>query len=169
MRNEVCIRELTKKDAAAYRTLRLQALKEFPEAFGASYETSKSLEDSIWEQMLSSSTTFFGAFSGSQMVGTANLVRGGSEKTMHRGDLYGLYVSAKFSGTGIGRELLNAAFCKAKSIGILQVHIGVTAINPSAIALYEKVGFESYGTKPRNLIVGDNEIDEYLMVKFLDR
>lgn len=142
MQNDVELRELTEKDAGAYRTLRLQALNEFPEAFGASYETSKNLEDHIWVQMLSTSATYFGAFSGSQLVGTANLVRGKSEKTMHRGDLYGLYVCTKFSGAGIGCKLLDAVFYKAESFGILQVHIGVAANNPSALALYEKAGLK---------------------------
>ena len=46
---------------------------------------------------------------------------------------------------------------------------GVAVGNTPAIRLYQKAGFEIYGTEPRALFVNGRYIDEHMMVRFLDK
>jgi len=60
--------------------------------------------------------------------------------------------------------LISAVLEHAKN-KVLQVHCTVVTQNPIAIRLYEQHGFVSYGIEPRALKIGDDFVDEILMIK----
>lgn len=162
MTSTVTIRRLLPADAAAYRTLRLSALAESPEAFGSDVATESAAPLEKFAETLSSGYVA-GAFAGDRLVGLAGFRPLDREKTRHRGDIWGVYVAPDSRGSGLGRRLLEHVLTHART-QVRQVHLAVTATNIAGVRLYESLGFTRYGTEPQALRVGDRYLDEHLMV-----
>ena len=138
------IRRLTPSDAAAFRTLRLAALLDTPEAFVASHEEEKDQPMAYFENRLTqrSGHAVFGAFDGDTLAGTAGLARETAIQLAHKCNLWGMYVAASARGQGVARQLLEAALAHARSTpGVAKVTLSVDSANVAAIALYESLGF----------------------------
>jgi len=60
-----------------------------------------------------------------------------------------------YRGLGIGKELLEAAFKKAKECGMSVIGLNVDHGNPRARALYEHMGFEKTG----EVVLADHDYD----------
>ncbi len=58
-------------------------------------------------------------------------------------------VATPYRGRGVGNALLQAMHHRAKSLGAQQCLLEVRVSNASAIALYEKNGYERYGIRER--------------------
>ena len=70
-----------------------------------------------------------------------------------------------FSAQAMLAEAL--AFAKQQA-GLLQIHLGVTTSNTSALRLYQAAGFSIYGTEPAALCIDGQLFDEYLDAKYSD-
>ena len=167
------IRLLTPADAQSYWTLRLEALKNHPEAFLSSYEESVRRENAV-EQTAENFTTkgnyTFGAFDQAQLVGVVTLLQEQRKKIRHRANIFAMYVSPSKRGAGLGKALMTAAIQKAKTIeGIEQINLTVTATNQRAKQLYAKLGFQEFGLEKNALKVGDVYYDDLFMVLFLNK
>ncbi|SEN42422.1 GNAT family N-acetyltransferase [Lihuaxuella thermophila] len=167
------IRVLTKEDAPLYWPVRLRALKENPEAFGASYEESanRSLEQ-VAERLNASDNQFIlGAFEADgQLVGLTGFSRESLSKMKHKSMIWGMYVAPEARGRGVGRLLLHEVLEKAKKMdGLEQIHLTVVTKNTPARNLYLSMGFRPYGLEKRALKVGDQYLDEEYMVLFLSK
>ncbi len=73
-------------------------------------------------------------------------------------------VKSSARGKGAGRALVTDCISRAKSIGfrILQFN-AVVASNASAIALYEKLGFERVGTVKGGFLNGSGEYEDIII------
>lgn len=170
------IRPLTIHDWDACWALRLQALRDHPDAFGSDLdETLAAGEQASKARFMpmaeSTRDRIFGAFTeNGVLVGVAGIMGNDRRKTRHRMDIWGMYVAPSARGIGTGRRLIEACIDHARGVvGALQIHLTVASHNASAIRLYERCGFRRYGTEPRALILPDGrEIDEDLMVLLLD-
>ncbi len=160
------IRPLTAADATAYRTLRLQALRDHPEAFGASYEdeVARSLDMTARRLDGGPLNCVFGAFAGDDLVGTAGfIVPDRSAKSRHKGLLVGVHVAPAHRGRALGRRLVAAVIDHARAhVVLLQAGVGVD--NAPALRLYESLGFRRYGLEDKALLVDGAFIDEALIV-----
>lgn len=161
------IRRLVEADLSGYREIRLESLKAHPEAFGDTYEAAVQRDASHFLEGLRR-MTIFGASQNERLVGLAAYSRNEGQKTMHRGNLFQMYVRPEARGTGCALELVESVAAYAAS-EVKQLHLCVTASNDAAIRLYERAGFHIYGTEPRSLYVDGRYIDEHLMVRFLDK
>ncbi len=159
--NETSIRLLTKDDWQTWKTIRLEALKNAPEAFGSSYDEEADQSDDDVKSYLSRNT-IFGAFIGSELVGCAGYFTLQQIKMQHRGVLYSLYVRPTHRGKGIANRLIETVINHAKS-RVIQLHVTCVTSNPTALRLYQKHGFIIYGTEPHSLKIGNVFYDEYLM------
>jgi RimJ/RimL family protein N-acetyltransferase len=160
------IRRLTPSDARAYRAVRLEALVNHPESYGSSAESFAARNDEEIGASLDQ-MAFFGVFAEGGLGGIVAFGQTKGEREQHRGWLYQVYVQPRLRGTGAASALIGAAMEHAGG-HVLQVHLGVGAHNQPAIRLYQKAGFEIYGTEPRALYVNGRYVDEHLMVRFLD-
>lgn len=74
----------------------------------------------------------------------------------------------EYWGCGIGKAMLQMVLDVAKKVEYEQAELEVVAENKDAIHLYEKLGFEKYGTFPDNMKFADGSyMDAYWMMKKL--
>jgi len=160
------IRLLGPADAADYRPLRLQALRDHPEAFGASHEDEAARSLDMTARRLDGGplNCVFGAFAGENLIGTAGfIVPDRSPKSRHKGLLVGVHVAPAHRGHGLGRALVTAVIDHARAhVVLLQAGVGVA--NTPALRLYESLGFRHYGREDKALRVDGVFIDEALIV-----
>ncbi len=164
------VRRLTPSDATAYQSLRLAALRECPSAFGSSYEEECDTPLTVIAERLSpeSGRNMFGAFNETQLVGTIGVGRETARKHSHKGFIWGMYVVPGFRNHRVGRKLVAHAVQFAGSMqGLRQLTLSVNATNAAAIALYEAMGFRSFGLEPAALLVDGEQHDEIHMVRFI--
>jgi ribosomal protein S18 acetylase RimI-like enzyme len=149
------VRRLVAADAVAYRTLRLRALREHPEAFTSSYEEDAAQPPAMAAQRIASPDfTAWGAFEGEALHGMLALDRERRAKNRHKATAVGMYVAPDVAGQGVGRALLEALIAHARAAGIQSLVLTVTEGNASALALYEQAGFQSIGIEPDAIRVG---------------
>lgn len=161
------LRRLTTGDGEAFRALRLEALRDCPEAFGDSYDEARRLPLSHFVNRLEM-LTFFGAFSAGKLTGFLAYVREDGLKIDHRAWIMSAYVSPAHRGTGAADALMQAALAQAHADGVLQAELYVSSAAPRAQAFYARHGFERVGVAPRAVRVNDMFHDEWHMIRRLD-
>ena len=164
------IRALTEDDAEDFRRLRLRALKEHPDAFGASYEAESALSlETVAARMRRTAESphafTLGAYREGELVGMVGFFREQREKMRHKGTIWGMYVPSEEQGKGIGRALLTETIARARLVpGLEQMGLAVVTRNERARGLYASLGFRPYGVEPNALVVDGEHLDEEFMV-----
>ncbi|MDX2105559.1 MAG: GNAT family N-acetyltransferase [Candidatus Melainabacteria bacterium] len=159
------IRELNESDVESFWKLRLRALKEEPESFGASYEESvdMSIEGAANRLQKSDDAFVLGAFN-PDLVGMLGLYRRQGLKLRHKGIIWGMYVAPERRGKGLGKALLSAAIERASAIPDLEhLMLSVVTTKEAARKLYLSLGFQIYGVENKALKLGEQLFDEELM------
>ncbi len=164
------IRVLTARDAAAWRRLRLHALREAPDAFLSTYaeERPRTVADvarrfrTAWAAR---DNAVLGAFDGAHLAGICGFFREAKRRQRHRATIWGMYVAPERRGEGVGRALLERAIVELRAAGgIEQVHLGVATTNRAARALYRAAGFRTWAVDRRSMKDRRRYIDEEYMV-----
>ena len=160
------VRRLGAADAAAYRALRLDALKRHPCAFRASFdeEAGQSLQEFAARL---AADAIFGGFCDGALCGLAGLEIPQASNKRHKGTLFGVYVCPERRRAGLGAALVGAVIEHARG-RVEQLHAAVVITADPARALYHKLGFQAYGLEPRALKVGDQVFDQELLILRLD-
>lgn len=164
------IRRLQPSDVDAFRSVRLDALRLHPEAFGASYEDEAVLDRAEFvERLTTPGFARFGAFDEhGTLVGLVGLQFRSGDKQRHKAFLFSMYVDAASRRTGLAQRLVEAVIAEAREAGAIVLQLTVEAGNLPAQRLYRRMGFTTYGIERRSLKVGDRFHDEELMVLDLD-
>lgn len=166
------ITNLTSSHVEAYKAIRLEALKENPEAFGSSYEEEVNDHQRFVRRLEQSSPSSFnlGCFEGDVLVGIVGFVQERSLKRLHIGGIYSMYVTARARTKGYGKLLVAEVLKRGTQISeIQQIHLQVVSSNSAAIKLYEYFNFKTYGVEKNALKIDDTFYDENLMVLMLDK
>jgi ribosomal protein S18 acetylase RimI-like enzyme len=161
--------ELTEKDAAIYRKLRLEALLKNPKAFASEYAIEKDLSVADYAGRLSRGHAItVGAFDADQLVGVVTLVKETLPKMQHRATLEAVYVTPDYRRMGISRKMIEKLMEIAREEGIVKkFYLYVMAANERAIQAYKNMGFEIYGEDREAMREGDAYVDEYMMARFI--
>lgn len=157
----MAVRRLTRADAATFREVRLQGLRDHPEAFTASYADEAAQPLDWFADRLDGGMVFGGGADG-RIDGVAGLHIPTGEKVRHKGLLWGMYVRAEARGTGLARQLIAAVLDAARG-RVEEVMLGVGIGNAAAIGCYRAAGFEVCGLDLRAIKLGDCYIDELQM------
>ena len=157
------IGRLGAKDAADYRLLRLEGLRNSPASFSSSWEEEsvRSMED--FAARLERCFIFGARATGTGILqGVAGFYVREQIKARHKGVLFGMYVRPEARGTGMGRALV-ARVIECATTMVEEITLTVGADNASAIRLYERAGFERYALEHRALKVDGQYHDEAMM------
>jgi ribosomal protein S18 acetylase RimI-like enzyme len=121
--------------------------------------------DFVRDALGSGDQATFGAFAG-ELVGIVGICRDRSEKGGHKCGIWGLYVSPHARSSGIGRALVIEALGFARSLeGVTHVFVSATDRAPESVALYESLGFVTWGVEPAAVRIGDVAVSEHHMVR----
>ena len=164
---QIVYRKLKPSEAIDFRRVRLECLRKAPENFGTLYEDEAGKPKLYFEELIEQDLAdvfFFGAFSGEDLIGIAGFVRGDRTKTRHRGEIVAMYVDPGFRGQRIGEKLLHALIKAVFALeGVEQVHLTVVADNDSAVRLYERIGFETFGVQKNYFKLGEKYWNQRFM------
>ncbi|AZN40994.1 GNAT family N-acetyltransferase [Paenibacillus albus] len=167
------IKLITPDEVEAYWQLRLQALQDSPEAFGATYEDSVGTPlEAVRDRIQTAADNFIlGAYTEEgELVGLVGFRRYDGTKVQHKGFVWGMYVSPKARKQSVGRRLLEQVLERVEGVeGLDQVTLMVVTSNEQARQLYLSLGFEVYGLERRALKYKGVYYDEELMVYELNR
>lgn len=159
---EINIIELKSDDFLLYKKLRIESAKEFPEAFGSTYEEELKLSDESWKCRLKLNMLF--AKKDSQIIGMIGSVIDPREKVKHSAHIISFYVLPKFRGFKAGFLLINTLINKLKNEKkIKRFTLHVTSTQTKAIELYKQLGFVITGNLRHEYYVNNTYYDQYLM------
>ncbi len=103
-----------------------------------------------------------------RIAGLANFQINKRERLAHHGSI-GLSVRKEYWGRGIGSELLSRLIDFASSVGVEIVSLEVNADNERAIRLYERFGFEKFGTFRKAVKINGEYYDSNYMNLYLPK
>ncbi|WP_040880741.1 GNAT family N-acetyltransferase [Marinococcus halotolerans] len=167
---EAELKVLGGEDAEAYAELRMQALKESPEAFASTMEEERQNPDLVrkYKERLEGSQSFtWGIEAGNELAGVITLLPMQMQKLQHKATILAMYVKPAFKGHGFGSLLVEAALKQADKDGVEQVQLTVVSENKPALRLYEACGFSVFSTEKEAMKTADEYEDEHWMVRFL--
>jgi ribosomal protein S18 acetylase RimI-like enzyme len=165
------LRLLTPDDAEVFWHLRLEALSNDPASFAVSAEEHLTTTVETARERLRKGDTagnfIVGMFEEGKLAGTAGFYRYMHNKERHKGHIWGVYVRPQSRGKGVASALMKEIVRRAREIDGLEQITLVASANLPAQRLYKALGFESYGVEPHSLKIGDQYIDDVLMVLWL--
>jgi RimJ/RimL family protein N-acetyltransferase len=148
-----------------YRDLRLEALKNEPQAFSSSYEEEQLIAETVWRTRIENALF---AIENGKLVSMAGFIRYNHIKTNHVCEIFGVYVRPEYRGKGIGKQLISTVIKEIKNIkGIKKIRIGVNPTQKAAEHIYLKLGFEPVGLLKKDMQVNGKFYDELWMEKHL--
>jgi ribosomal protein S18 acetylase RimI-like enzyme len=136
-------RRLNPGEGHLFKAVRLEALRESPEAFSSRYEEAVARSDESWADQADSSAvgpnraTFVTL--DDQPVGLAALYR--HENAPDVGELVQMWIAPDLRGGSVANDLLRCVFQWASSQRVAFVKAEVMKSNARALRFYEKFGF----------------------------
>jgi ribosomal protein S18 acetylase RimI-like enzyme len=159
----IAFRRVEAGDAAAFRALRLEALRDHPADFGSDWETERELPLAHFAGQLEGNHVM-GAFEDGALLGIVGILFHSKVKERHRAYLWGVYVGPLGRGRGVAGPLLDAALAVAFG-RVMQVELNVRTGNAPAEALYRSRGFVACGGIPGIHLVDGVLYDDTMMTK----
>ncbi len=158
----VLVRETVTADWQAWRGIRLQALRDAPDAFSSVYADQVRLGEDHWRQRVSGGGLFLAyvpevsppeasTFEPAGMAGGYREVPGVVE-------LISMFVRSQARGRGVGEALIDAVIGWGRARDATSVHLWVTETNKNARLLYERCGFTATAERqplPSNPALGE--------------
>jgi len=136
---EITVRELDENDWAAYRSVRLQALQDSPEAFVASHAEEQAYPEDRWRDRMRRSQRLLAEADG-EAVGVAS-IGPASDGSAHRSELFGLWVRPDRRGSGVATALVESGAEVARRRGDTHLMYWVGSDNGRAVAFASGFGF----------------------------
>lgn len=147
------------KDAALYRTLRLEALQTYPDYFVTTHAEAAARSAAEYRPFLKGTHTV-AAFDAGTPTGTVTLMPEAHPREAHRASIAALYVRPAHQGGPTAAALLAHIKGHARSLNLTQLELRLAATNTRAAAFYIKQGFTEWGRLPN----ATDQTDDIFMV-----
>ncbi len=158
---DIRVRALAVGDWELYRSVRLRALEESPEAFVADHATEAAEGDEFWQERLERSQRLVAEVEG-RPVGIVSL--GSVEDRPDAGQIFGLWVDPGLRGSGIATALVRAGVAEAARSGKRHVLYWVGTDNGRAVAFASGFGFRPTAERrPMRVLSADDGEEEIAM------
>jgi len=136
------IQRLSSTQGERWRSVRLAALHDAPDAFGTTLAQANAFPPELWSRQVGEFPTFIAVLDGMDI----GVVRASPDiEHPETAFLLSMWVAPDARGTGVGDELIDAVAGWAESDGFLRLVLDVADANASAIELYARKGFEPTG------------------------
>jgi RimJ/RimL family protein N-acetyltransferase len=135
----VAIEVVTGQDPSRLKSLRLSALKDAPEAFGAKYEDELLIQDSQWQERMVNTQWCFVVADGVD-VGLLAVDRADKDRNSDCW-LSSWWINEKFRGKNIAQLMLDWVIKLSKENTWQVIGLGVWPENLRARSAYKKLGF----------------------------
>ena len=141
------VRTINPSEWREYRTIRLRALQDSPDAFGSTYEMAAQYPEENWVARLkglsdSTDHPMFAVINGKPVGLAWAKIESPDTEVAH---LYQMWVDPAVRGKGIGEALMKEAIHWSKRCGTTTLRLDVTAGDRPARRLYERLGFKPVG------------------------
>jgi ribosomal protein S18 acetylase RimI-like enzyme len=162
--------ELSARKWQEYRQLRLDALKESPQAFSSRYEEQVNRPDEFWKSRLEEaakggSSWLLFARSGEKLVGMVGAAR--DPVNGLEAEIISMYVLPEARGRGVAGLLMHAILMVLKESGICKACLTVNLDQAPAVHVYKKFGFDI--TQVDTVVMGDGAAyNEAVMEKIME-
>lgn len=159
--SEIIVRALTEDDWQQYRSVRLAALEDSPEAFVATLEQEQGYDEQFWRERMRRSQRLIAEVDG-QAVGVASLgeASGGNSDVA---ELFGLWVAPDSRGAGVATRLVQAGADAARRAGRTHLAYWVGTDNGRGVAFASGVGFRPTDSRRPMRVVSESD-EEIAMV-----
>ncbi len=166
---EVEIIELPPEEWQRYREIRLEALREEPQAFGSSFAEMELKPDTFWQErladaLLGGKSWLWFAQQGERLIGMIGAFFDEAQQAAH---IVSVYVTKEERGKGVGKALMERILAEiGKNEGIHKAFLGVNQEQTAAVEMYRQFGFTV--TSEVEEVQGDGKKHRgYLMEKSL--
>ncbi len=165
--SDITVRALGEDEWEQYRSVRLSALEESPEAFVATVDEERSFDEAFWRQRMRRSQRLLAEQEGAP-VGVASVGQAradGERENAKVAELFGLWVTPAARGTGVATQLVQAGADAARQQGRSHLAYWVGADNGRAVAFASGFGFRPTDSRrPMRVKGSDDDEDEIAMV-----
>lgn len=134
----VVVRRAVAGDEATLRDVRLQALRDAPEAFGSTLERELARTDADWRRWMTPGAVFMCFDAGTARGLVAGAAREDDPSAVQ---LMAMWVDPALRGSGAADALVTALVDWAAAEGAREVRLRVVKANARACRLYERHGF----------------------------
>jgi ribosomal protein S18 acetylase RimI-like enzyme len=138
--SELTVRALTEDDWEAYRAVRLEALRESPEAFVGTFDEESTYDEAVWRDRMKRSMRLIAEQDG-RAVGVVSVGRARTSDEGKAGEIFGLWVSPERRGSGVATALVRRGATEARNAGHSHVVYWVGTENGRAVAFASGMGF----------------------------
>jgi ribosomal protein S18 acetylase RimI-like enzyme len=148
------VRRILADEGAAYREVRLRALRLAPDAFGTTFESASARSDAEWDAFArrSAESETFALFvldrGDDSLAGLAAISM--EEGVPEEGTVFQMWVDEDLRGSAWASALLAAAEQHGQSLGARSVTLSVEDDNPRARRFYERAGYSPTGATEGN-------------------
>ena len=148
------IRRITERDGPLLRSIRLDALRTDPDAFGSTYADQAAYPAHRWRQTAVESAQgddrcILLAFRGTQPAGMIRMVREGLRPRVF--GVYSVWVAPEERRRGVGRALLEAVDQWVQAAGGSSLELTVMEDGMAAQGLYSAQGYRFDGRRERSI------------------
>jgi ribosomal protein S18 acetylase RimI-like enzyme len=164
------VKKLDPEHWFVYKHLRLESLKNDPQAFIGIHEEKLKVPDDIWrEQFSREHTRILFLFEGVQAIGIAGYDINHISKNAHVASIFGVYIMPDYRGKDLGKMLVSAVIddIVKHHPQIIKIKLAVSSSQTAAFHIYESLGFKNTGTLKMEIKHGEEFFDEILLEKFI--
>lgn len=164
--SDITVRALAEDEWDTFRSVRLEALRESPEAFVADHDAEAAEDEDFWRARMGRSVRLVAEVDGEdEPVGVVSIGAAPDKETEDGGQLFGLWVAPDWRGRSVAAALVRDAAKIALGRGTRQLYYWVGTDNPRAVAFASSFGFRpTDDRRPMRTRADDGDEEEIAMV-----